>query len=253
MEGAELTVLMICICCAGTFAYGQKSPLARLHLSQMAKSAVMGTAVAAATYLIIHSPLGRRSGAHFNPALTTAYLFLRRIHRWDVLGYITAQFFGGILGVFLAQLFLGMALSDDPVRFAATTVGRHGELIAFAGEFFFAFALMAVVLFASNHRKLAPFSPIFVALMTVFFYLFSQSVAGYSANPARSLSSALFAMIWRGIWIFLLAPTLGMVVAALVYQRVMGEERIYCAKVFHDLTTPCPFNCRFHELMRSGS
>jgi len=40
--------------------------------------------------------------------------------------------------------------------------------------------------------------------------------------------------------------------AAAVYIRSMGPGRVYCAKVFHDLTAPCPFRCRFEELMANA-
>jgi aquaporin Z len=248
MEAAELATLMVCICSAGTLFYSGNSPLAKLGLPWSVRAAMMGVSVAGATFAIIKSPLGRRSGAHFNPALTLAYFSLRRIHHWDALGYVIAQFGGGIAGVSLAHKLLGTSLSDVPVRFVVTTPGRNGEVLAYLAELVTSFTLMGVVLIASNHRKLAKISPLFVALVTVFSYLASASIAGYSVNPARSISSALFAHVWWGIWIYLVAPSLGMVAAAFVYQGVAGRDRIYCAKVFHDCRTTCPFNCRFHEL-----
>lgn len=57
----------------------------------------MGATVASGTFIPVRSPFGRRSRAHFNPAVTLAYFSLRRIDRWDTLEYIVAQFGGGIL------------------------------------------------------------------------------------------------------------------------------------------------------------
>lgn len=247
MEGAELGALMLCICGAGTLFYSRNSPLANIGLSWITRSALMGVTVAGATFVIIRSPFGRRSGAHFNPAITVAYFWLRRIHRWDALSYVVAQFTGGIVGVFLAHQLLGTSLSDSPVRYVVTIPGCNGVLIAFVAELLTSFVLMEVVLVATNHARLAKFSPLFVAAVTVFYYVFSSSISGYSVNPARSFSSALFAHIWHGIWIYFIAPSLGMLVAAALYKRVAGSDRIYCAKVFHDLRSTCPFNCRFHE------
>ena len=135
------------------------------------------------------------------------------------------------------------------MRYVVTIPGRNGILIAFVAELLTSFVLMEVVLVATNHPRLARFSPLFVALMTVFYYVFSSSISGYSVNPARSFSSALFAHIWHGIWIYFIAPGLGMLAAAALYKRVAGSDRIYCAKVFHDVRSTCPFNCRFHELL----
>src|ERR1700760_653280 len=73
MEAAEMAMLMLCICCAGSLLYGRNSAVAHLGFSWLARSAIMGAIVAGGTFIIIHSPFGRRSGAHFNPALTVAY------------------------------------------------------------------------------------------------------------------------------------------------------------------------------------
>jgi aquaporin Z len=133
------------------------------------------------------------------------------------------------------------------VRYLVTLPGRNGIFFAFVAELVTSFVLMAVVLTSSKHRKLARFSPIFVALMTVLYYVFSPTIAGYSVNPARSFSSALFARLWQGICIYFVAPVLGMAAAAGVYTKIAGVKRIYCVKVFHDLHSPCPFDCHFRE------
>jgi aquaporin Z len=248
MEASELGVLMLSICLLGTLLYSHESPLGGLRLSPVKAAVLMGLGVSIITFLIVRSPFGRRTGAHFNPAITLTYLWLGRIHRWDALCYIAAQFLGAVAGVFLARQLLGLHLAADPVRYVVTVPGRHGALAAFIAEFLMAALLMGVVLFATNHRRLAQFSPILVALMTVFYFIAGASIAGFSVNPARSFSSALFAWIWRGVWIYFAAPCLGMVTAAAIFLRTMGPSRIYCAKIFHDLHTPCPFPCRFHEL-----
>jgi aquaporin Z len=121
-------------------------------------------------------------------------------------------------------------------------------MIAFIAELITSFVLMEVVLLATNHRKLARYTPLFVALVTVFYYMLSTSISGYSVNPARSFSSALFAQIWQGIWIYFIAPGLGMLAAATLYRKVASADRIYCAKVFHDFQSNCPFNCRIAAL-----
>jgi aquaporin Z len=248
MEAAEIAVLMFCICAAGALFYGRESPVANMGWSAVTRSVFMGAMVAGATFLIIQSPFGRRSGAHFNPALTLAYFSVKRIHHWDALSYIVVQFIGGIIGVSIAGHLFGVNLSDFPVWYVVTLPGRHGRLIAFFAELLTSFLLMEIVLIASNHRRLARLSPFFVASVTIFYYIFSTSISGYSVNPARSFSSALFAHMWQGIWIYFIAPSLGMVTGAISYERVVGSKRIYCAKIFHDLHTTCPFNCHFHEL-----
>lgn len=117
------------------------------------------------------------------------------------------------------------------------------------GPIFTLSLLMGIVLFATNHRNLARFSPFCVALITVFYYGLCSSISGFSVNPARTFSSTFVAWIWKGIWIFFIAPLLGMLVAAAIYLRSMGPRSVYCAKLFHDMSSICPFPCRFLELM----
>lgn len=252
MEATELAIFMLCVCAAGTLLYERDSPLDSFGVSQVTRSIFMGVAISGATYGIIRSPFGRRSGAHFNPALTLAYFAIGRIHRWDALAYIAAQFTGGSFGVFVSHALLGKDLANLPVLYVVTLPGRYGYHFALLTEFFLSFTVMELVLIVSNHRRFAKYSPLFVAFVTVFYFAFCTSISGYSVNPARSFSSALFARTWQGIWIYFLAPSFGMLAAAALYRGVMGSERIYCAKVFHDLKSLCPFDCHFERLESSS-
>jgi aquaporin Z len=250
MEAAELAILMFCICLFGTLIYSRASPLEPFALSRTVKGFLMGIAIAISTFVIIRSPFGRRSGAHFNPAISVAYFYLGRMHRWDTLYYVGSQFTGAVAGVFAAHQLFGKRLSGPPVCFVITTPGGYGNVIAFLAEFVLSGLLMGVVLFTTNRRRLARFSPVVVALVTVFYYGVCSSLSGFSVNPARSFSSAIFAWIWQGIWVYFAAPVFGMLAAAALYVRSEGRQNVYCAKVFHDLETPCPFACNIHRLYR---
>jgi aquaporin Z len=62
----------------------------------------------------------------------------------------------------------------------------------------------------------------------------------------------LFAWIWQGIWIYFSAPCLGMLTSAAIYIKRMGSNRVYCAKVFHDTQSICPFSCHIESLFRES-
>jgi aquaporin Z len=252
MEATELGALMLSTCMFGTLLYSSDSPLNYLALPSDLRPVLMGIAVATTTFLIIRSPFGRRSGAHFNPAVTLAFLWLRRTHRWDALCYVVAQFLGAVTGVLVAHEVVGMRLSSAPVQYLVTLPGSYGRPAAFIAEFLLSGLLMGVVLYASNHRLLARFSPILVALVTIFYYALCSSISGFSVNPARTFSSALFAWIWQGIWIYFSAPCLGMLTSAAMYIKRAGPNRVYCAKVFHDNHSTCPFPCHFDRLLQES-
>ncbi len=115
MEGAEIAALMLSTCICGTLLYSRDSPLYSLDLSQTFRSMLMGVAIAVTTFLIIRSQYGRRSGAHFNPAVSLTFLWLGRMHRWDTTCYIAAHFAGALAGVLAASLILGVRLAAPPV------------------------------------------------------------------------------------------------------------------------------------------
>jgi aquaporin Z len=248
MESTEVGALMLLTCIWGTLTYSDESPLSSLGLSAVSNSILMGTAVAVTTYMIIRSPFGRRSGAHMNPSVTLTFLWLGRIHRWDAVWYTVAHFAGAIAGVLAARQILGTRLSAPSVQYMVTVPGRQGNGITFAGEFLLSGVLMATILYSSNHRRLARFTPALVAVLTVSFFVLSPSRSGFSVNPARTFSSAIFAETWQGVWIYFAAPCLGMLSAAALYIKTVGLNRVYCAKVFHDTRSVCPFRCQFEHV-----
>jgi aquaporin Z len=247
MESVELCALMFSICLSGTLIYSKTSPLSAIPESS--KSFLMGGIVASVTLLLIRSPFGRRTGAHLNPALTLTYFFLGRIHHWDTIFYILSQFAGALVGVFLALEVLGGRLSAPPVRYVITVPGSDGRGCRIpCGNSSVRLGNGS----HSIHNQPSAFRKLGSVLRSSYNLLllwFGSSLSGFSVNPARSFSSALFASVWQGIWIYFLGPSLGMLAIALIYIRLPGKHRVYCAKVFHDMKSPCPFRCDFMQLM----
>jgi aquaporin Z len=64
-----------------------------------------------------------------------------------------------------------------------------------------------------------------------------------SMNPARSFGPALAAGALGPLWIYFIAPPLGMLLAAETYVRVRGRHAVRCAKLHHPATGPCHFGC----------
>ena len=78
---------------------------------------------------------------------------------------------------------------------------------------------MGVVLWLSNRPKVAGYTSYCVgALITIYVLLFAP-VSGFRINPARSTGSAVFAHLWSSMWIYFVAPILGMLIAAEIYIR----------------------------------
>jgi aquaporin Z len=65
-----------------------------------------------------------------------------------------------------------------------------------------------------------------------------------SMNPARTFASALAAQDWRALWIYFVAPPIGMGLAAALYTA-RRQARVACAKLHHDNPHRCIF-CEYH-------
>ncbi len=209
---------------------------------------LVGIAMGLTAISLIYSPIGRRSGAHMNPSITLTYLRLGKIHGYDAAAYVAAQFIGGMAGVMLVRIGAGMFAAAPSVRFAVTMPGMGGVARALAGEFTISFLLMAMVLCASNTRALAPYTGLLAGALVATYITFEAPVSGMSMNPARSFASALAADSWSSLWIYFVAPPLGMLAAGEIYVRLRGVRRVFCAKLNHSGSAPCIFLCRHSEL-----
>src|SRR2546427_1721624 len=154
MEATELGLFMISACAFTVLLYHPASPVAHSFPNEVARRAVMGIAMGSTAIAIIFSPLGKRSGAHFNPSVTLTYFRLGKVKPWDTAFYMVAQFTGGVAGVSVAMLLLGRTVADPAVNYAATLPGPHGPLVAFAAEVLISFVLMTGRLSGSQTRQL---------------------------------------------------------------------------------------------------
>jgi aquaporin Z len=203
----------------------------------------MGLAMGTTATAIICSPWGRRSGAHFNPAVTLTFLSLGKIRPADAFFYIIFQFFGGALGVLLAWAVFGIRLEHTAVNFVVTMPGDAGTAAAAGAEFAIAFILMSMVLIVSNSARTARLTPFFAGALVAIFIAVESPVSGMSMNPARTFASAVVAGEWKAWWIYFAVPPVAMLTAAGLYVRLRGVSAILCAKLDHRGTAPCIFNC----------
>jgi len=206
----------------------------------------MGIAMGSTAVAIIFSPLGKRSGAHFNPSVTLTFFRLGKVAPWDACFYVLAQFIGGITGIIAATKLLGPAVADMHVNYATTQPGPQGPIIAFVAELLISFVLMSVVLRVSNTKKLARWTGLFAGTLVATYITFESPISGMSMNPARTFGSAVGASVWMSLWIYFVAPPVGMLLAAEVFTR--GKSTALCAKFHHHNNQRCIFRCNFHLL-----
>ena len=246
MEGAELGLFMISACLFVALLEHPASPLRQALADPFLRRALVGLAMGLTAVAIVYSPLGKRSGAHFNPAVTLTFFRLGRIEPWDAAFYVAAQFAGAVAGVVAAMALLGQAVVADPsVNYVVTIPGEQGAALAFTAEAAISFGLMLMVLLVSNTRRLNRYTALFVGALVALYVAIEAPLSGMSMNPARSFGSALPGHIWTALWIYFTAPPLGMLLAAEVYVRFKGHGAVLCCKLHHENDRRCIFRCRY--------
>jgi aquaporin Z len=244
IEAAGLGTFMLSACVFGTLLGHPGSPIVAAIGRPLALRALMGIAMAFTAFALARSPWGKRSGAHFNPALTVTFYRLGKMAATDAIFYVLAQFIGGLAGVVLANALLRGTLAHPAVHYVVTT-GAYGPAVAFAAEATISFGLMGTVLVCTNVPGLNRFTAGAVACLVAIYITFESPLSGTSMNPARTLASALPAHSTGDAWIYFVAPALGMLAAAEVYARGGGIRHVLCAKLHHENAAPCIFRCEY--------
>jgi aquaporin Z len=247
MEGAGLGIYMISACVVDALLEYPVSPVHQAIRDRTVRTILMGLARGLTVIGLVYSPWGKQSGAHFNPAITLSFCWLGKVAAWDACFYTLAQFLGGLAGVLLTGALLGQWVADPAVNYVVTVPGPAGQASAFLAEFQMSFVLMLVVLIASNTRRTARFTGLFAGALLAIYIMVERPYSGMSVNPARTLASAVPAMVWTGLWLYFAAPLLGMGLASEIYPQSFG--RVYCAKLHHDNDKRCIFH---HGYQKGG-
>ena len=252
MEACELGFYLFMV---GIWATILEYPGSALHRAipdpevRRALRACLGGVTAIA---VVYSPFGSRSGAHLNPAFTLTFLRLGRVAPWDAVFYLVAQFLGACVGVGLVSLAIGQPFIAPPVDAMATRPGALGVGIALVAESIMAFLLMLVTLVCLSHRRVAPSTGLLVSALGAVFIIVAAPLSGVGLNPARCFASALRLKLFDALWIYFVAPPIGMLLAAEVYVR-STRRRPICVKLYHQRDCPCPFlHCGYCDKLSQG-
>lgn len=161
---------------------------------------------------------GRISGAHMNPAVTLTLVLLKLHPKKEILPYFIAQ----IAGAFLASGVMRLLFPENQLLGASLPQGS--EIQSFALEFILTFMLMLVILLTSQGRRIEQyFAPIAIGGTVLLEALFAGPVSNASMNPFRSLAPAIVSGHTEHLWIYLLATTMGALVAGFYWLWQRGE------------------------------
>ncbi|HTO15445.1 MAG TPA: aquaporin [Edaphocola sp.] len=170
-------------------------------------SLTFGIIVSAMIYIF-----GNISGAHINPSVTLALLIGKLTSKKDAVFYISAQIIGALLASGLLKL-----LFPENLTLGATI--PSGDLLqSFILEFVLTLFLMLTILGVSSKKEFSNIAGLIIGLVITGIILFAGPISGGSFNPARSLAPAIISGNITALWIYLTAPTLGAIVAMLIWK-----------------------------------
>ena len=212
--------------------FGPYSPVARDLPSTSARLLLTGLLFGGTGSLIALSPIGRRSGAHLNPAVTVAYWTQRKVHPHDLFGYITAQLLGAITAC--ALLRLAWRRTAQVLHLGATQPGHGFSDVAAAGlETAMTASLVLMILLMTSSTRTARWTPLGNWLLVATLVWQGAPYTGTSLNPARSLGPALIAPLLTNLWPYLVGPLAGALVAAGIFA-FFPRLNTLTAKISHD-------------------
>ena len=171
--------------------------------------------------------IGPVSGCHINPAVTLGVVASGRMQMGEAVQYMIAQVAGAIAGA-LVLMIIASGKADYSV--ATNGLGQNGWGAGYLGEYTMAaafifelvatFLFVTVILGATGAGAPSAMAGLAIGLALVVIHLVGINVTGVSVNPARSIGPALFAgaTALSQLWLFIVAPIIGGVLAGLVFK-----------------------------------
>jgi aquaporin Z len=197
-----------------------------LGLGYLGVSFAFGLTVVTMAYAI-----GHISGCHLNPAVSIGLVAGGRFKASELLHYIIAQVLGALLAASIIYCIASGQEGYTLGGFAANGYGEaspHGYALhaAFVCEVVMTAIFLFIIMGATDSRAPAALAPLAIGLTLALIHMISIPVTNTSVNPARSTSQALFAggIYLQQLWLFWVAPILGGVIGAWVYNFVAKKD-----------------------------
>ena len=191
-------------------------------IDQQTNGGVTHAGIAITFGLIVMSmiySLGNVSGAHLNPAVSIAFTISGRFSLKKLPGYIISQ----LAGALLASLILKFLFPANELLGATMPSGT--EMQSFILEVILTFFLMLVIMnVAHGSKEQGMFAGLAIGSVVTLEAMFAGPICGASMNPARSIAPALVSGHVEHLWVYILAPIAGAVIAIPTWKYVSANS-----------------------------
>lgn len=199
-------------------AAGSGSPLS---FTTLLIAFAFGLSIVAMAYSI-----GNVSGCHINPAVSLGVLLAGKMSVKDFIGYVVAQFIGGIAGAGILVAIFGSNASLGTNGYDSASAIGANMTTAIIVEIILTFVFVLAVLGVTSKISNSGVAGIVIGLTLTLVHILGIPFTGTSVNPARSLGPALLAggQALNQVWVFIVAPLVGAAIAALVWRAIRPAE-----------------------------
>jgi glycerol uptake facilitator-like aquaporin len=180
--------------------------------------ALLANAVATGAILVVLIIVfGPLTGAHFNPAVTFAFLLRREISILDAALYVCAQVIGGIVGVLAAHAMFDLALVQSSATARTGAAQWFAEIVA-------TFGLVATILGAVRFRPNAVAYAVGLYITAGYWFTASTSFANPAVTVARSLTDTFSGIQPAHAPGFIIAQLIGAALATAVFAWLLASR-----------------------------
>ncbi len=168
--------------------------------------------------------LGNISGAHLNPAVTLGLAVTRKFSWKAVPTYVLFQLLGAVLGALATWATFGSAARSKAKLGTTVPTAGISDGRAFLIEAFITFLLVFVIVAVTSDRRASgSTASISIGFALVSAVLIGGPSTGGAVNPVRALGPEIVSGTFTSFWVYLLAPVLGGIAAAVLYDRVVRQ------------------------------
>jgi aquaporin Z len=198
---------------------------------------IIGTAFGLLAAIVATSPIGRRSGAHLNPAVTIGFWARGHTHPHDVAGYVAGQTLGAIAAAAGFQAcWRQWATSVNHARTVPSPATEPWAALLI--EIALTTALVFTIFEMVSSARTARYTPLVVTAVLAVLIRIGAPYTGASMNPARTFGPDLAAGGYQALWLYLIGPPVGALLAAGAFTVLVKERTTLTAKLFHDPAYP---------------
>ena len=188
----------------------------------IATSLAFGLVIVAMAYSI-----GNVSGCHINPAVSLAMLITKKMDKKDFVGYVVAQVAGATIGAGILGVLLDSFDALGANGYGATGQLATSLLIAIVIEIILTFIFVTAILGVTSKTENDSIAGLVIGGTLTLVHLIGIPFTGTSVNPARSFGPALLqgGDALTQSWVFIIAPLIGALLAALFYKYILSNEK----------------------------